>query len=608
MSNQNIPMQLTTSKSSRSLAPKNDGSRNIIPFSNSYSSISISEVNDTNSILQPSTEVSTDQEQQPNDQKTVTFESQPLNDPQKVVSQNVNDSQKLGETSDTQKLSETVDTQKPPIPQKLNEQQPPSYSAVSLLSMTNFSTSGFNSSITLCDAGLFILPGLAESIPPRHTHFISVDSSSSKCQLASVTDKQRPIFLTASSEFALSTHVSVSTNGVFAVFSFANGFVNVAQIVHLLKKPVSLRFFSSFWLPIGCFQSVLFSIDFICASLFITSDSSNVVYLWNYSTQLLHRIIKPTISVIGLIADDNEGTLTLYGKNDIEQYTINGLLIRTFHSEFDITVCKLFHYSPTYDGRFIVIGDTRGHITCIKPANVNDNSDDEKGLKKSFYSFEIVGSKSVHKHPVASLFFSFSRECIASVDTRGNACLTKLNPRGCKIVNNTDFASKLTDQKQAVNSNATDEKKRMITQSFSSIENIVLNQSNSIIASNNNDDVNDNKNDVKISIDNDDDVKKRDSKLDKSDANVTFGSNGGVVNHPGGDEKKSGKISKSSSSFIFSNFQNMEIDRKTTRCAICENVASEKCKNCGMPLCSSCIDDVTNLCPNCNAELSNSLE
>lgn len=290
----------------------------------------------------------------------------------------------------------------------------------------------------------------------------------------------------------------------------------------------------------------------------------NIIYLWNYSTKLLHRVIKLDTHIIGMISDDNESLLTVYGRNDIIQYTLNAVKVRQYHTDYDITVAKLFPYSSTFDGRFIVTGDTQGYLTFL---GVPDYFDlDDTATNESFNTFRVIGSRSVHKHPIVSLFVSVSRMSIVSVDTRGHIFLTKLDLDGCQLVNIDAHA----DQELASDSNPS-------------------------IASSKSQNISPISNQMKI-------------KSFKSSSSITdVASIAPAEKNPGNsetsesNETKRANLGKASSSFIAPLEMNLDQADDLT-CQICNKKASGFCKECKMPLCMSCVDDTTQLCPQCTAK------
>ncbi|OHT04571.1 Beige/BEACH domain containing protein [Tritrichomonas foetus] len=394
----------------------------------------------------------------------------------------------------------------------------------------NFSHNQRN--IALCDIGAYVTPiRVSEAIPPRFYHYITIDPVTASIQIMSISEK-KPVLYATDPKFAFATNISISQNGMFAAFSFTNGYVEVNRIVHKMKKPVGFDLVSLFFQPSPCDCSAIFSMDFICASLYRKSlnpeenakiisnlnhfetnqeheslnyennatrsdddkisksqnDSSNSgntknrIILWNYATKTMHRIIEPSFSAIGIFADDSEGILTVYGRNNISQYTINGQHLRSIETDFDLTTARLFIYSPCFDGRIVVTGDSRGYLTFFQPTESN------------YHTFNIIGSKSVNKHPIVSIFASVFRSQIASIDTRGNAFLTRLA-----------FTIQESEGDEQNNENKENE---------------------------------------------------------------------------------------------------VEQHQQTVRCAFCDNISSQKCELCEIPLCSSCaVGENSELCPNCMGDL-----
>ena len=272
--------------------------------------------------------------------------------------------------------------------------------------------------IALCDIGTYLLHGLAKPIPPRFYHCIILDSINSNLQICSIAER-KPIYFVNKPKFAFTSDISISSDGLFAAFSNLNGFVEIVRIVHQLKKPVNFETIGLFSQKYSCIKSSIFSNDFICASLYKVKDAevSYRIYLWNYTTNTIHRIIYSEFEVIGMLADDSEGILTIYGKHEIAQYTINGIKLRYSKTplDYDITVAVLYTPNFCFDGHLIVTGDTRGYLTFYQ---ANENSYD---------SFLQIGVKAAHKHPIVSLFVFNARSQIASLDTRGNTFITYID-------------------------------------------------------------------------------------------------------------------------------------------------------------------------------------
>ncbi|EAY01947.1 Beige/BEACH domain containing protein [Trichomonas vaginalis G3] len=245
-------------------------------------------------------------------------------------------------------------------------------------------------------------PLLSSLIPPSYNNFVGIMNS--KLFISGENSKT----VIYSSEFNFVNDISVSSDGLFCAVSFNFGLVKIYQIIFDKTVPVSLTFIKQLSFASHCRKSSILSSDYLCA----TSTSDGKIEIWNFASGMTHNLLEFE-SPHTMEWDTSEGVLTCCNSKMISQFSINGILIRSFNfSEICNCFCVLSMES-SFDGKIMLCGMDNGSVVylCI------DSS--------SSQLFDL-GKKSVSRMKLTNCFSDLYRGQCYFCDSRGKVFTAKI--------------------------------------------------------------------------------------------------------------------------------------------------------------------------------------
>ncbi|KAK8890626.1 hypothetical protein M9Y10_035407 [Tritrichomonas musculus] len=482
--------------------------------------------------------------------------------------------------------------------------------------------------VALCDVGGYAMTCISCAIPPRFYHFVAIDVFQECLTLNSITSK-KILFSYSSSYYAFATHVSVSPSGMFCVVSFSTGMVNVYRIIYAEKEPIGIEQACSFSnLFERCNFSSVFSQDFICVSacgnisnnkkvegpaedllIDFSTDNSNAkksshaddlidLFASHNNNQENQQKDNHHDDLIDFSFGDHENETKDIDKNDNiddeEDKNKSGSRLIFWNFATNLLQC-IVHLD--YDPVAMVSDDVTDTLTIIGPTTIeqytingkkihtyqfheiNKNSNQSNELRtvsilpfnftfddrlivcgdklgnlnffvidESSYEIKFIHSKKIHIFPIVSIFILPNRNKIITNDTNGNKFITKLTIKEDSSSISSPSNSETLLQAQSISLSSTSFSNEIYSSSFITSPTILNDQDENLI---------------EIDNDNDNDAKVPSSLVDEA-----------------------------------------------CYCAFCENIATVKCMNCGIPLCSHCVvvvrdnneQKVMKLCQNCASE------
>jgi hypothetical protein len=198
----------------------------------------------------------------------------------------------------------------------------------------------------------------------------------------------RLIYQKIAIDFQFISHLSVTPDGLFLVVTFEFGRVDVYQIRYEKGSANEIHKFSSFTEKSKCFHSSLLSSDFICASVF-----EQKIVMWNVATQLRHREILFDFAPVSVVFDQFNAILSIVGRRNIAQYSVNGKKLHAMMSSNEITATALLPVDFSFDKRVLVVGHADGSVSLV-------------AVGQQDYRLRIVANHSLHKHKIVSIYIN----------------------------------------------------------------------------------------------------------------------------------------------------------------------------------------------------------
>jgi hypothetical protein len=252
---------------------------------------------------------------------------------------------------------------------------------------------------------------------PRHFALVSFRTTGcyfqasleGECVSLRHLETDRTIYQKNSPDFAFISHLSVSRDGLFLTVSYEFGKIEVYHIAYEKGVANEVRRFTSFAETAKCICSVLLTKDFICASIF-----EGKIVMWNFATQLRHRDILLPFFPVWSHFDEFNAILTVVGKNNVNQYSINGRLLHAISVSIEITTAAFMPIDFAFDKRIFILAHSDGSISFI-------------AVDPSDYLLKIVARRQVHKYAIASMFVDQISFKMTTVDVREIAFQTDVD-------------------------------------------------------------------------------------------------------------------------------------------------------------------------------------
>ena len=250
--------------------------------------------------------------------------------------------------------------------------------------------------------------------------FLKIDQEHESISLINIQTMQAA-FTKFSFDFAYIRHATISEDGLFIAITFSFGRVDIFQIVfdeNNNGEPCNIVKFGSFLYYHSCMISSLLPQDYLCATAFKCKKKYNfkkkfLIIIWNFATGMIHRKLKIDFKPIQILFDSFNAVLSIAGKKQIIQYSINAVKLRAFYTntKYKITCMNYIFIDLAFDKRFIIIGQDNGDISIL---SVNPSS----------FDFQILFTKNVHNNPITSIFPQKTLLKVLSIDSKCIAYLT----------------------------------------------------------------------------------------------------------------------------------------------------------------------------------------
>lgn len=253
------------------------------------------------------------------------------------------------------------------------------------------------------------LPKTSIIIPSYHTstYILYIDVQKELLVIDEIQTKKHILTKYFSSSRYVSD-LSISDDGIFIALTLEIGQVEIFQIIYEQNIPKSLVNCSSFsWIETSN-KTVILASDYLCATTFTSK-----IILWNFATQLQHRQINilPGESILTMFFDSFNGFLILIKKNDVQQYSANGILVHEYRTEDEISCGCLLDFKPTFDGRFTILCHQDGSLSFLYV-----DSDD--------YSLKLLTKIKVHNFCISSIQVNILQNKIITTDVKGICYMT----------------------------------------------------------------------------------------------------------------------------------------------------------------------------------------